>query len=83
MGESKPRTAQSGTEVLLYRIKNYKRDGSGFKKFTVVRMCGSSKISPEWGLFVDGQIKLNFGYDLDGWAQKMPNHVWIFWWITR
>jgi hypothetical protein len=78
-----PRVPQSGTEVLLYRIKSYKRDGSGFKKFTVVRMCGSSKTSPEWGLFVDGQIKLNFGYDLDGWAKQMPNHVWIFWWLTR
>jgi hypothetical protein len=82
MAESKPRTPQSGTEVLLYRIKNLKQDGT-LKKFTVVRMCGSSKISPEWGVFVDGKIKLNFGYDLDGWAKKMDNHFWVFWWVKR
>lgn len=53
------------------------------KKFVIVKMCGSSKISPEWGVFVDGKIKLNFGYDLDGWAKNMKNHWWIFWWVTR
>lgn len=72
----------SGLEALYYRVKILKRDGT-LKKFTVVKMCGSSKISPEWGLFVDGKLKLNFGYDLDGWAKQMPNHLWVFWWIKR
>lgn len=77
-----PRVPQSGVEAMYYRLRNRKQDGT-VKKFVIVKMCGSSKISPEWGLFVDGKIRLNFGYCLDGWAKHMKNHWWIFWWVKR